>query len=1219
MKTGSFRIAIANGIGPGVIAALSVAAAGVAAIAGSRPALEGVLMVGGVALATVDGPTDDLERVIEAVERLDEGEYDVTVTAERDDGVGELADAVDDLASTLRERERTEQVTEKYRPRLYRIASDASLDDEVKVRRLLELGCDHLGAASGFVSRIDGSSGRYEIRTVHGSDLVSEGSETDISNTYCRDTVESDDIRSVYDASTADGMDSEFSNVGWYLGGKLTVRGEVYGTLCFVGRDPRDEPFTPAEKAIVGLISRWTGYVFETRERERRFEQYRAHTGKILEAVDDVFYVLDRDGLLRQWNRTLNEVTGYTDAELESMHSLEFFDEPYVDRILSAIETVYEEGHARVEAPLLTKDGEQIPYEFVASELAVRGEDTIIVGIGRDVTDRKKRERKLRERERQLERHRQYTDKILDTIDDMFYVFDEDGALQRWNESLCRVTGYSREEVESMHAREFFVEDDREAVTAAIGRIDEMIGEYLRADILTKDGEQIPYEFVAAPLEDPQGERVIAGIGRDVTEQKERERELKRTKNMLQQSQHLAQVGAWEFDVRDGDTDMAWTDEVYHIHDVPPEEDISVDDGIEFYRSEYHQRVRDAVRDAVENGEEYDLEAKIVTREGNERWVRSIGEPVYEDGEVDRVRGSIQDITEQKERELALKSLHDVAHSLLNTETESEVAGLVADAAGDVLDVDGIAVYLLDGENSCLDPAAYTDGFVDVCDGPSPVDIGDNDSLVWDTFVTRTQTTLDDVDPVDEAVCPTSGNGLLVPLGDHGVFVAVAETTTIDDETRRLVETLAATTEAAFDRLESEAALRERDAELSEQNRRLRRQIGINEIIRSIDRTLIQADSQEAIEETVCERLVDAENISFAWIGGFESGRTELTPRAWAGSAPEYLNALSLRQDDAEPSVAAALSGKSTIVGSVVEQLKAEDWRKHALAADLHSVVSVPLSFGQYDHGVLTVYADEPNAFCDLERTVFEELGRNIANSINAAKTRRALHADTLLELTLRVDALDEFLSKVARETGCQVEYEGLGANTPDQTQLFFETIGADPETVETLLDDLVSVQTYRLVSETADRCRFEATIASDALAAKLVRRGGRPRTIRADGTELEVVVDVPPATSVREFVGALEDDYRSVELVARHDVQRALKTRRDVVTALFEGMTDRQLEVIRTAYFAGFFDWPRESTGEEVAEMLDITQPTVNRHLRVGQQRILSQLFENGRDGDDE
>jgi predicted DNA binding protein len=55
---------------------------------------------------------------------------------------------------------------------------------------------------------------------------------------------------------------------------------------------------------------------------------------------------------------------------------------------------------------------------------------------------------------------------------------------------------------------------------------------------------------------------------------------------------------------------------------------------------------------------------------------------------------------------------------------------------------------------------------------------------------------------------------------------------------------------------------------------------------------------------------------------------------------------------------------------------------------------------------------------------------------------------------------------------------------------------------------------------------------------------------------------------------------------------------------------------VLRTAYFGGFFEWPRESTSEDIAELLNVSQPTINRHLRLSQQRLLSQLFENDEDG---
>ncbi|MFC6793389.1 helix-turn-helix domain-containing protein [Halobaculum halobium] len=44
-----------------------------------------------------------------------------------------------------------------------------------------------------------------------------------------------------------------------------------------------------------------------------------------------------------------------------------------------------------------------------------------------------------------------------------------------------------------------------------------------------------------------------------------------------------------------------------------------------------------------------------------------------------------------------------------------------------------------------------------------------------------------------------------------------------------------------------------------------------------------------------------------------------------------------------------------------------------------------------------------------------------------------------------------------------------------------------------------------------------------------------------------------------------------------------------------------------------GFFEWPRESTGQEVADSLDVSQPTVNRHLRASQRKLLTMLLDGG------
>jgi len=125
-----------------------------------------------------------------------------------------------------------------------------------------------------------------------------------------------------------------------------------------------------------------------------------------------------------------------------------------------------------------------------------------------------------------------------------------------------------------------------------------------------------------------------------------------------------------------------------------------------------------------------------------------------------------------------------------------------------------------------------------------------------------------------------------------------------------------------------------------------------------------------------------------------------------------------------------------------------------------------------------------------------------------------------------------------------------------------------------------------------------------------LVDHGGRPRTCVADEDEAEYVVDLPPETNVREFLEMLEDGFPSTELVARRDVERSVGSREELVDTVLGGLTDRQREVLSTAYFAGFFEWPRESTGEDVADMLDVSQPTINRHLRLAQREILRELL---------
>lgn len=1093
----------------GVVAVIAVASVALAAWAvagggrmgidagagwlGGRGGLVAVwgLGLGGVGLVSQEGDRAAIERLIDRIDRFQAGE-EVAFETDREDELGDLYAAVDRLADSARERRNDANESERYRRRLYRITADPDLDDEEKVGRLLELGCDRLDVECGAITRIDEETGRYEVERVEGGDFVEEGLVTDLSQTFCRNTVTSADILGIYDA-VSEGYGEDPGHVqlgiGCYVGGKILVDDELYGTLCFVDPEARETPFTHDEKAFVDLMSRCVAQIYERRERERDLAEYREFTDDILDAVDDVYYILGSDGRLRRWNETLPEVTGYTDAELGEMYATDFFAETHQHRAVAAIETVLESGHAVFEAPILTS-GDESPY----------------------------------------------------------------------------------------------------------------------------------YEFVAVLVEDPEGEPCIAGIGRDVSDRRERERELARTSDLLQQAGRIADIGGWEYDATTDPPEMTWTDQLYRLHGLPLDTDIDAGTAVDLYHPDDRERIRTLFGRAVETGEGYDMEVRLQTADGSERWVRAIGEPVFADdtgeGDDDRtvvsVRGSIQDITDAKERELALAALHETARELLGCETRVAAAERVVAGAADVLDVSCLGVYLLDVSSNRLEPAATSPGFADLCADAPTVDAGD-DSPLWNAFVSGMVTVVDDGNPADRSAVfgPDVSEGLLVPIGDHGVFVAAVGDDTIDERTRRLVETLVATTEAALDRIETETELRERDVELAARNRRLERQIAVTDLIRRIDRSLVGATSREEIETAVPERLAATDDVAFAWIGGLDPAGETLEPSAWAGHGREYLDAVSLALEDPEPEPAAtaARTREATVVGNVVDRLQDADWAKSAMTCDLHSAVAVPLVYEEYFYGVLAVYAAEPDAFDDLERTVFAELGEGIAHAINAVETRRALHADSLVELTLELDSSDALLGQLARETDSTVTYEGLASHTDEETRLFVSVADCEPAAAETVLEDLVSVREHRLVSDD-DGALFEITVGGETLPSLLVRHGGNPRSLVVSPAGTEVVVDVPTATNVREFVEMLRSAYPSVELVGRRTVERDSHTGQELAASLLEGLTDRQLEVLRTAYFAGFFEWPRTSTGEDVAAMLGVTQPTVNRHLRLGQQRLLTQLF---------
>ena len=108
------------------------------------------------------------------------------------------------------------------------------------------------------------------------------------------------------------------------------------------------------------------------------------------------------------------------------------------------------------------------------------------------------------------------------------------------------------------------------------------------------------------------------------------------------------------------------------------------------------------------------------------------------------------------------------------------------------------------------------------------------------------------------------------------------------------------------------------------------------------------------------------------------------------------------------------------------------------------------------------------------------------------------------------------------------------------------------------------------------------------------------------------MVIELSPGEDIRRISETIKLEF-DADLAAKQQRERSVTTERDVRDALGDRLTDKQNAALRTAFFADYFESPRGSTAEEVAESLDITAPTLLYHLRAGQRKLLESFFQEG------
>ncbi|OIP16080.1 MAG: hypothetical protein AUK51_11620 [Comamonadaceae bacterium CG2_30_59_20] len=123
-------------------------------------------------------------------------------------------------------------------------------------------------------------------------------------------------------------------------------------------------------------------------------------------------------------------------------------------------------------------------------------------------------------------------------------------------------------------------------------------------------------------------------------------------------TQRIAHLGGWKSDLESGR--LFWTEETFRICGLPVTAQVSVDDALQYYLPESRERLKRAIKTAIEDAKPFDLELQIKTTQGDVRWVRTQGEVWREGAEPGVISGTFQDITEDKQADIALRAAHDI-------------------------------------------------------------------------------------------------------------------------------------------------------------------------------------------------------------------------------------------------------------------------------------------------------------------------------------------------------------------------------------------------------------------------------------------------------------------------------------------------------------------------------------------------------------------------------
>jgi len=428
----------------------------------------------------------------------------------------------------------------------------------------------------------------------------------------------------------------------------------------------------------------YSGIIRDTSERkkaERSLAQLQRQHSLILTRAGEGIYGLDREGRTTFVNPAAARLLGYDSDELlgRSMHEVLHHSKPdgrpYPAEECPIYAALRDGQVHRVSTDVFwRKDQTNIPVEYVSTPIEEEGEVTGAVVVFRDISERREAERLLQdsqERFRQLAEHIREVFWMTDPAKQrMLYI--SPGYEEIWGRSCESLYASPQSWLHAIHP------DDRARVLDAATH-KQVAGTYdEQYRILRPDGEIRWICDRAFPILDASGIVYrIVGFAEDITDHIRIQESLRASEERLEFVIQGSSDGFWDGKVLPDEswssprTPVWWSPQVKAMLGYT---DSEFPDVLESWASRLHpedrERVYAALTGHIERREPYDVEYRLLTKAGEYRWFRARGQAIWgETGRLVRMSGSLQDVTDRKRAEEALRRHQQLLKDVVNNTT----------------------------------------------------------------------------------------------------------------------------------------------------------------------------------------------------------------------------------------------------------------------------------------------------------------------------------------------------------------------------------------------------------------------------------------------------------------------------------------------------------------------------------------------------------------------